>query len=112
YFSSLIMILLFKLILGALAAALDVSVGPLVMRTIQKECLGRVIAAFRTINAAGWMLGTMIGGVLAGPILSGVVMEVLGLEVGRFQIIFGIAGGLCCVTALVTSVISKNQTKI
>ncbi|HIV56977.1 MAG TPA: MFS transporter [Candidatus Stackebrandtia faecavium] len=109
YFSSLLLLLFIKLALGSLAAMLDVSVGPLIMRTMPKEILGRVIAAFRTVSALGWMFGTMTAGLLAGPVLSGVQFDIYGLDVGRFQIIFGVAGLLCCGTALVTSVASSKH---
>ena len=81
-------------------SALNVAVGPLLLRTAPADMIGRVMSLFVPILSAARLLAAVVVGFLARNVLNGFQAGVLGLHLGPIDTIFAAAGLLCIAAAL------------
>jgi MFS family permease len=75
-------------ITGIFMAALNVPVGPLLLRITPREMVGRVAATINPMTGLASMLGTVLAGFLASEVLANLHVEALGMAFGPIDTIF------------------------
>lgn len=73
---------------GIFVAALNVAVGPLLLRVTPRAYIGRVMATLNPISAMMQVLGTVLAGYLASNILLNLHVQALGMTFGPIDTIF------------------------
>ena len=87
-------------------AAVNVVLGPIIMKATPAHLLGRVAAVFHPATALSSLLSTTVAGYLASTVLRGVHFSFLGLSWGTIDLLFTatglliLAGGLYARTRL------------
>jgi MFS family permease len=71
---------------------LNTALTPLLLQATPKQYLGRMMAVFDPINMSASMISVIVGGWLASTVLRDFHGSVLGVHVGRIDIIFSVAG--------------------
>jgi MFS family permease len=89
---------------GIPQAALNIAVGPLVLRVTPKELIGRVMAVLNPVITAASLASIALAGYLASTALHGFHARVAGLELGPLDTVFGVAGLLIVVGALYAAI--------
>ena len=84
---------------GVVIPAIEVSVGPLVLRATPRAFVGRVSATLNPLTNATSILGMLLGGVLYSTVLHNLHARVLGVGIGPLDTIFTGVGLLCLVGA-------------
>lgn len=84
---------------GLVLAAINVAVGPLMLRETPRELVGRVSATLNPLTNAAMVVGLLTGGVLYGSVLPGFEAEVLGVRFGPIDTIYAGVGVLCLLGA-------------
>jgi MFS family permease len=84
-------------------SALNVAVGPLLLRTAPPEMLGRIMSVFTPILSSARLLSAILVGFLASNVLHGFHAQALGVRLAPVDTIFMVAGMLCIVAALYTA---------
>jgi MFS family permease len=74
------------------SAALNSSVGPLLLSVVPKEFIGRVVAAYNAANMVSMTLSLGVSGWLASSGLRDLDLNVAGLHVGPIDCIFSVSG--------------------
>ena len=78
--------------------AINTAVGPLVMRTVPREVLGRVIAAFDPAIQVLGIAGVAVAGWLSSTLLRGLDTNVLGVHFGTYDTIFLVGSAIVVVS--------------
>jgi len=86
-------------LLGMAISAVNVAVGPLLLRVTPREFLGRVSGTINPLIQAASILGILVGGLLYGIVLRGFRWEVLGVRIGPLDTIFTGVGTACLLGA-------------
>ncbi|HEY7036184.1 MAG TPA: MFS transporter [Thermomicrobiales bacterium] len=86
-------------LLGLVIPAVNVSIGPLMLRVTPREFVGRVSATIRPLQNASSILGMLLAGALYGTSFRGFGGRVLGVQVGPLDTIFTGVGLLCLIGA-------------
>jgi len=86
-------------LIGAVVPAINVSVGPILMRETPRAFLGRVSGTINPLVSAAAILGMLAGGILYGGALQGFHGQAFGLEIGPLDTIFTGVGALCLLGA-------------
>lgn len=92
------------LILAVPLSALNTVVAPIIMRSVPQEALGRVYALIQPAVQVMSVVAVAIAGWLSSSVLNGLHADVLGVHLGTYDAIFGLAGlliALCGVYAMV-----------
>ncbi|MBV1851583.1 MFS transporter [Catellatospora tritici] len=76
---------------GLFVGALDASLGALMMRTVDRAMMGRVIAILSPLQQLSGLVGIGVAGLLAGS-LAGLRLEVGPLTFGRLDLLLTAAG--------------------
>ncbi len=77
--------LVFLFLQGIPNAAINVAVGPLIMRATPREFLGRVFALFMPITNLATLLSTLLAGYLASTLLHTLHATILGMTFGTID---------------------------
>lgn len=86
---------------GLPISALNSVIGPIVMEATPREVLGRVISVLNPIIQLSSVLAMALSSMLASTVLLHFHTTVLGVPLGRIDLIFGIAALLMIVAGLV-----------
>lgn len=86
-------------LIGAIVPAINVSVGPILLRETPRAFLGRVSGTINPLVSAASILGMLAGGILYGGALQGFHGRVFGLTIGPLDTIFTGVGALCLLGA-------------
>ena len=86
-------------LLGMAISAVNVAVGPLLMRVTPREFLGRVSGTINPLIQAASILGILVGGLLYGIVLRGFGWEIGGIQIGPLDTIFTGVGIACLLGA-------------
>ncbi len=89
------------LLLGVFNATLNVAVGPLLMRATPRALLGRVSAILQPAVTVASLASIALAGYLASTVLHDFSATILGVTFGSLDTIFGAAGLLILLGALV-----------
>lgn len=92
------------LILAVPLSALNTVVAPIIMRSVPQEALGRVYALIQPAVQVMSVVAVAIAGWLSSSVLNGLHADVLGIHLGTYDTIFGLAGlliALCGLYAMV-----------
>jgi MFS family permease len=87
--TSFVPALVLMAIAGIFQATLNVAAGPLIMRVTPRAYLGRVMATINPAAALASMLGTIVAGYLAGSVLPGFHVQVLGQHFDTYNTVLG-----------------------
>ena len=85
---------------GAFNAALNVAIGPIVMRVTPKALLGRVVAILQPAVTVASLASIALAGYLASTVLRDFSAAVLGVTFGPLDTIYGVAALLILLSAL------------
>lgn len=85
---------------GIAQAALNVAIGPLLLRSAPREMIGRVSSILNPTVTIATIAGAALGGYLDSTILHGFSATVLGIHFGAVDTIFTGAGVIALVGAL------------
>ncbi|WP_162908241.1 MFS transporter [Allorhizocola rhizosphaerae] len=91
---------------GTTMGAVNASIGPILMGTVPRELMGRVVSAFAPVQQIAGILSSLMVGWLAATVLGGLRLTVGPVTFGRLDAIFTcagllfIAGGLASAIAL------------
>ncbi len=91
-------------VVGIFQAALNVAVGPLIMRVTPRAFMGRVMATINPTVGLVSLLGTVVAGYLAGTVLAGFQQTVFGITFTTFDTVLGGGGILIVLGSLYTVV--------
>lgn len=86
--------------IGLVIPALNVAIGPLVMRATPRELLGRVMNTVNPLVQAANMIGMLAGGLLLGTIVADLDVTILGIHFGPIDTIFLGVALACCAGGL------------
>lgn len=89
-----------SVIIGALAAALDVASMPLLLRITPRSYIGRTMAALGPFSGMMEISGSFLAGYLASDLLLHLHLQVLGTTFGAIDTIFAAAGVIIIASAL------------
>jgi MFS family permease len=92
-------------------SALNVAIGPLLLRTVPPAMLGRVMSLFGPLLATARLASAVLAGYLASGVLSGLHVNVLGITFGSIDSIFAASGVLCIVAALYAAWQLRSETE-
>jgi MFS family permease len=87
-------------LLGVPNSALNVGVGPLILRSTPPELVGRVMSLFGPLLSLSRMFAAVLVGFLASTVLHGLHAQIVGVTLGPNDTIFTIAGLLAIVGGL------------
>jgi MFS family permease len=87
-------------VIGLVIPGIEVSIGPIVMRSTPREFVGRVSATLNPLGNAASIVGVLVGGALYGTVLRGFEATALGVRFGPLDTIFAGAGVLCVLAGL------------
>lgn len=79
-------------VIGICQAALNVVVGPLVLKVTPRNLVGRVVAILNPSTNVALLLSSVLGGYLASTVLVGLHATILGATFGPIDTIFAGAG--------------------
>ncbi len=88
---------------GVFQAALNVAVGPLILRVTPRAFVGRVMATINPTTGLAQILGTILAGYLASKVLPDFHQQVLGMQFGTFDTILT-GGALLCIAGSIFTI--------
>jgi fucose permease len=81
-------------------AMLNTAVAPLLLDTVPREYLGRVMAVFTPVNQLASMLSVIISGWLTSTVLRSFRASFAGVTLNSVSLVFIVSGGLIFVSGV------------
>jgi MFS family permease len=106
--SSLPPALVILFLLGAVIPALQVALGPLMLRVTPRDFIGRVVSVISPITSAAEMISMLLAGFLASTVLHNLHVTAWGIRFGPYDTILTVTGFLALAAGIYAMVMLRN----
>jgi len=95
-------------LLGAVIPALQVTLGPLMLRVTPRDFIGRVVSVISPVTSAAEMLSMLLAGFLASTVLRNLHVTAWGIKFGPYDTILTATGFLALAAGIYAMVTLRN----
>jgi MFS family permease len=95
-------------LLGAVIPALQVTLGPLMLKVTPRDFIGRVVSVISPVTSAAEMLSMLLAGTLASTVLRNLHARAFGITFGPYDTILTVTGFLALAAGFYSMVTLKQ----